>query len=153
MSIMSPEETLAFEKRAFLEKVKDGVPRVHAAMELGWSLRKLERLLREQDFLEMVTDVEQYEIAEVEMVLRDKAKAGAMDAIKMYLLNKAPERWSERREVNVTGTSAVIVAHVDATRSALRELLEDPSARDAAIAALMPGGVIDAEVIEDDDST
>lgn len=150
--MISPEERLSLEKLDFVERVKVGVPRVHAALEIGWSLRKLDRLMRERDFAAAVEEAEQFDIATVEKVLRDKAVEDRnMEAIKMILFNRAPERWAERKEVNVSTRSEVLIAHVDATRTALLSVLEDPEQRAVAIAALSPGGVIDIEEIDLDD--
>lgn len=150
--MISPEERLTLEKLDFVERVKVGVPRVHAALEIGWSLRKLDRLMRERDFASAVEEAEAFEIATVEKVLRDKAVEDRnMEAIKMILFNRAGDRWAERKEINVQTRSEVLVAHVDATREALLSVLEDPEQRAIAIAALSPGGVIDVEEIDIDD--
>ncbi len=146
--LVSAEERLAEQKEEFLEKVKRGIPRLHAAVDVGWTPRRLSLLLANAEFFELVTTYEECINDEVEMVLLQKALAGGnMEAIKMWLLNRRPERWADKREVNISGEVVVAQVIVDGTREGLRAMLESPQGADI-VAALTPGGALDAEVCD-----
>lgn len=152
---LSVTERLALEKQRFLGLVQRGIPQLHAAIDVGWTVAKWKRLLADADFNELVQVAEEYELDGIEMVLKDKAKDGNMDAIKMVLINRRPQRWADRRQVDVSGEIRVAEVLVDSTRDGLRAMFEDAEIRRSAIAALRPGGVLDeieeAEVIDDSD--
>jgi len=152
---MSPTERLVLEKQEFVRMVQAGVPQLHAAIDLGWSVSKWKRLLADPEFNELVQVAEEYELDGIEMVLRTKARDGNMEAIKMVLTNMRPARWSDRRRIDVGGEIRIAEVVVDSTRDGLRSVLEDAELRRKAIAELGPGGALDeileAEVLDDSD--
>lgn len=146
----SAADRLALQQIDFMEKVKLGVPLLHAALDVGWSRTKLDRLMRDKDFREQVEDVSTYRDESVEMVLYQKALTGHTESIKMWLENRRPERWRQAQKVDVQLSGGVSIAVVEANRETLRALIEQHGS--VAVAALGPGSdILDAEVIEDGD--
>jgi len=144
---MAPDEMLASQKEEFIRKVQKGIPRLHAALDVGWTIRKMHLLLANADFMELVQTAEAYVSDDVEMVLLQKAKDGNMEAIKMWLQNRSRDRWADRREIAVTGTVEVAQVIIDGTRDGLRALIESQD-RAALIQAVMPGGALDEEIVD-----
>lgn len=145
--LVSAEERLADEKIEFLDLIQKGVPRLHAAVDVGWTPRRLALLLANAEFFELVTTFEERMTDKVEMVLLQKALGGNMESVKMWLLNRRPERWADKREISVTGEVVVAQVVIDGTREGLRAMLESPQGADI-VAALTPGGALDAEVCD-----
>lgn len=146
-AVVGSEEALVEQKQQFVNLVQKGVPRTHAALEVGWTLRKMNLLLANAEFFELVQMAEEYDTDEIEMVLNMKAKAGNMEAIKMWLVNRRRDRWADRREVSVSGQIEVAQVVVDGTREGLRALMEQQD-RAALIQAVMPGGSLDEEIVD-----
>lgn len=144
-ALIAPDEKLALEKEQFLAKVQKGVPRLHAALDIGWTLRKMHLLLANADFMECVQAAEDFVTDGVEMVLLHKAEDGNMEAIKMWLQNRRRDRWADRREVAVTGTVEVAQVVIDGTREGLRAMLEEHT---GVIEAVMPGGFLDEDIVD-----
>lgn len=153
IALLPAEERLPFEKKRFLAKVQSGCPRLHAAIDIGWSPSKLYNLLADKDFNELVGYAEEYVTDDIEMMLALKAKDGNMEAIKMWLTNRRPDRWADKREVKYSGQVEVAQVIIDGTREGLRALIEGGD-REGLIRAVMPGGsldeeIADAELVED----
>lgn len=70
-----------------------------------------------------------------------------MEAVKMWLLNRKKEAWSDKREISLTGEVVVAQVIIDGTREGLRAMLESQQNQDI-VAALTPGGALDAEVCD-----
>jgi hypothetical protein len=148
-AIVGAEEALLEQKQNFVNLVQRGVPRAHAALDpsVGWTLRKMNLLLANAEFFELVQMAEEYVTDGVEMVLLQKAEGGNMEAIKMWLQNRRRDRWADRREVSVSGQVEVAQVVVDGTREGLRALMEQQD-RAALIQAVMPGGSLDEEIVD-----
>lgn len=144
-ALVAPDERLAEQKELFLTKVQKGVPRLHAALDVGWTIRKMHLLLANAEFMELVQIAEEYVSDGVEMVLLQKAEGGNMEAIKMWLQNRRRDRWADRREVAVTGVVEVAQVIIDGTRDGLRAMLEEHA---GVIEAVMPGGSLDEEIVD-----
>lgn len=145
--LVNPEERLAAEKMEFLDLVKRGIPRLHAAVDVGWTPRRLSLLLANQEFHELVTTYESYIDDKVEKVLLDKALGGNMDAVKMWLLNRKKDKWADKREISVSGEVTVAAVVIEGTVGGLRAMLESQQNPDV-VQALTPGGSLDAEVCD-----
>jgi len=148
---MSPVERLSMERIEFLEKVKLGIPPVHAAFDIGWSMSKLAKLMKDKDFREEFEDNVSYRDQAVVQVLYQKAISGHTESVKMWLENRLPDEWADKKRVEVQHSGGVAVGLIDATREGLRAFLADPETRSQAIAALAPGGVLDVEAEDDND--
>ena len=147
IALLPADERLPHEKKRFLAMVQSGIPRLHAAIDIGWSPSKLAHLLASKDFNEMVAYAEAYVDDDIEMVLVHKAKDGNMEAIKMWLTNRRPDRWADKREVKHTGEVQVAQVIIDGTREGLRALIEGGD-REGLIQAVMPGGSLDEEIAD-----
>lgn len=145
---MSPAERLSMQRIEFFEKLKLGVPAIHAAFDVGWSPGKLNRLLRDKEFKAEMELAEVYRDEAVELVLYQKAVAGHTESVKMWLENRLPDRWADKKRLEVQHSGGVAIGLIDATTAGLRAFLsESPDA----IAALGPGGVLDVEEVDVDD--
>ncbi len=145
--LVSAEERLADEKIQFLELIEKGVPRLHAAVDVGWTPRRLALLMTNAEFYDLVTTFEERMTDKVEMVLLQKALGSNMEAIKMWLLNRRPERWADKREISLTGEVTVAAVVVEGTVGGLRAMLESQQNPEV-VQALTPGGSLDAEVCD-----
>jgi hypothetical protein len=145
--LVTPEERLAAEKLEFLDLVKQGIPRLHAAMDVGWAPRRLSLLLANAEFNELVVSYESYIDDEVEMVLLNKARQGNMDAVKMWLLNRKRDKWADKREISISGEVTVAAVVIEGTVGGLRRMLESQQ-NPAVVQALSPGGSLDEEVCD-----
>jgi hypothetical protein len=151
MTDLAPIETPgeAREKREvddFIDAIADGIPEMHAALMVGWSRAKLKRLLRDHEFAERLQVAMDLRDEVIEEVVYRKAKAGDKDLIKYYLNNRRPRQWADRRQVDVSGELSAPINVKVAVVAGLKELL---SAERTSLAELQPGGILDAEVIED----
>lgn len=137
----------------FLHLLAQGEGRLNAAVIVGWTPAQMERWMRDDEFAKLVYEVEERKTENVEKVLYEKATGGHMDAIKMFLFNRKPERWSDRKHVDIAGHVEVEHGMVVAVKEAVHGLLGEHMAA-GSIAALQPGGALDdeitdAEVVED----
>lgn len=148
---MSPAERFSLQKKDFMEQVKLGVPAIHACFDVGWTVSRLNKLMRDKDFRNEVEECCTYRDEAVELVLYQKAIAGHTDSVKMWLENRLPDRWADKKRLEVQHSGGVAVAHIDATTEALKALLIDPLTRGEAVAALGPGGILDVEEVDVDD--
>jgi hypothetical protein len=151
MTDLAPIETPgeAREKREvddFIDAIADGIPEMHAALMVGWSRAKLKRLLRDHEFAERLQVAMDLRDEVIEEVVYRKAKAGDKDLIKYYLNNRRPRQRADRRQVDVSGELSAPINVKVAVVAGLKELL---SAERTSLAELQPGGILDAEVIED----
>ena len=122
----------------FCEIILHGTPRLDAAIEVGWSLTKLRRKLHDPGFIDLLEAVEQHQNQIIEQALYWKAKTGNMDAIKMWLFNRYPERWRDVRRIEVEERSEINVTVASSVKSAVIDLI-----RSGHTQSLQPGGILD----------
>ena len=151
MTDLAPaEQRLEDERLKFCALVKQGVPEMEAAVSVGWTRVKLKRELRDPTFAELVAVSELQRDGAVEKIAYEMATIRRdKDMVKWWLNNRQPDRWADRRQVDISGSVQVPVHITLGVRDGIRALLEDDPAQ---IAALMPGGaldVIEATVVED----
>ncbi|HVE28350.1 MAG TPA: hypothetical protein VNC22_23240 [Sporichthya sp.] len=138
------EDRDAFQVIQILEAVKDGVSPLDAAVQAGWTPAQFRKRMSDRDFAQLIMEHEEVAVASVESKLHLLAMDGNMSAIALYLYNKAPHRWSDRKRVDVNTGVQVNIAVVETTKATLRELMaEDPVAYARAFA---PGGALDAAI-------
>lgn len=141
-----------FAKEEFVSKIRDGILPLHAALEVGWSPYQLRRFLAEdRDFADLVETAEQYRDEGVEMSLYELARGRHFGAVQMILFNRMPERWADRRQIEVRAEHTVVHV-IETARDALKETLLAAVDRRAAIAELQQGGVLDVEAVDVTDS-
>lgn len=83
----------------FFELRITGVEPALAALEVGWSMKKLREKERDPYFHEIMAEIRTCTVESLEAVLIRKARAGSMDALKMCLYNMAPEKWKDVRRI------------------------------------------------------
>lgn len=101
----------AFDQQAkglVLEQVKSGHSPRTAAERSGWSWETVKRHLDDDAVFAMdMVDAQAHATAEIEDVLYEEAKAGNLGAIRMWLYNRAGERWRDeqvlRKEITGAG--------------------------------------------------
>lgn len=152
---MEPEEKDAFEIHAILAGIECGLSPIHAAIENGWTPKKLKLRMTDKDFAELIMAALDVADAKIESRLYEQADQGNMTAITTWLFNRMPHKWSDRKRIDVVTGNVINATVVIHTKEAVKELLLSESTEDFT-RALSPGGaldseVIDAEVIEDGD--
>lgn len=144
------DEREKFQVMQILEYVQEGISPLDAAVQAGWTPAQFRRKMTDRDFAQLVMEYEEVAVASVESKLQELAREGNMSAIALYLFNKAPHRWADRKRVDVNTGVQVNIAVVETTKQTLRELMqEDPVAYARAFA---PGGALDAAIIDVDES-
>lgn len=144
------DERERFQEMQILEYVQEGISPLDAAIQAGWTPAQFRRRMTDRDFAQLIMEYEEVAVASVESKLHELATNGNMSAIALYLFNKAPHRWADRKRVDVNTGVQINVAVVETTKQTLRELMaEDPVAYARAFA---PGGALDAAIIDVDES-
>lgn len=130
----------------FLDLVQQNVAPLDAAIQVGWTPAEFRRVMSDRNFSQLVQEQEQVSVARVETKVQQLAEAGIPWAAQLVLFNKAPDRWSDRKRVEIGSVTQVNVVHIETSKEALRALLkEDPVGMAQALA---PGGALDEEIAE-----
>jgi len=128
----------------FLELVRMGVGPLNAGLEVGWSPAKTRRMLKQQEFGDLVADANDQLDENIQAALARAAQNGNMTAIQMWLYNRRPEEWRDVKRIEVHNQTEVSIGIVASVKQAAAELLREHGPK-----ALQPGGVIDAEVVDE----
>lgn len=140
----SLEDRDAFQVIQIMQSVQDGIAPLDAAVQAGWTPAQFRRRMADREFAQLILENEEVAVASVESKLHLLAMDGNMSAIALYLFNKAPHKWADRKRVDVNTGVQVNIAVVETTKQTLRELMaEDPVAYARAFA---PGGALDAAI-------
>lgn len=126
-------------RKAFLDAVAAGTPRLLAGIEVGWLPAKTRQLLTNRSFLELVEIAEELADEGIEQALYAKAKSGNMTAMQLWLYNRKPERWKDVKRIEMKIDGEVSIEQVRTNAATVLELLRSG----ADIAALQPGGALD----------
>lgn len=88
----------------YLENLREGMRRGAAAQDVGIS-RETARLAynAEPEFAAAVEQAEMDANEEIEDALREAALSGNVTAAQVWLYNRVPDRWMDKRNVQVTG--------------------------------------------------
>jgi len=108
-TISVPRKLDAKAKRKFIRLVRNGMTKTQAAREIGMGYATLYRgYITDPDFGNAVEDAVQISMAEknidVENALYEAALAKNITAIQVWLYNRDPDRWADRRTVKHDGT-------------------------------------------------
>uniref|UniRef100_A0A6M3KV19 Putative methyltransferase n=1 Tax=viral metagenome TaxID=1070528 RepID=A0A6M3KV19_9ZZZZ len=91
-------------KDAYLEYIRNGHTRGYAATLTGLSRVTIFRhMKKDAEFAEAVSEAETDAIAKVENALYEAATSGNVTAIQVFLYNRDPKRWSDRRNIQIAG--------------------------------------------------
>ena len=86
-------------QQQFLKLLEEGSRRGAAASQVGISYVTVWRRIRDdQDFADLVDSVEMKADEEVEDALREAALSGNVTACQVWLYNRQPERWADKRQ-------------------------------------------------------
>ena len=142
---MSDDARVYLQKEEFLGLVREGVGPFHAAIQVGWTPAYAKKLAKDDlDFAELVVAAEEERDETIEETLYSMARNKHFGAVQLWLFNKHPDRWSDKKYIEVR-TEGVMVHVIDTARETLKGFLSEAVDRRAAIAALQPGGVLDVE--------
>lgn len=124
------------DKRRFVRLVAKGKGRPEAAEKVGFAWSTIRKHLKEDPtFAEAVADAESELNEVVEGVLLELVLDKNLGAIQYWLNNRDPARWRDAKTVKteLTGAGGGPIMLVQANVIALREVLNDPTTREAAI--------------------
>jgi hypothetical protein len=134
----------------FIELRVTGVEPALAALEVGWSLRELRKRQADPYYADVLAEVLLQQNESVESVLYRKALGGNMEAMKLWLYNRAANDWKDVRRI-VDERHDDPVEHVAASVTAgILDAVRLLGVRDMQ-AALAPGVVIETTVSDDAD--
>jgi hypothetical protein len=129
-----------------LDLVQQNVSPLDAAIQVGWTPAEFRRKMSDRNFSQLVLEADQVSVARVETKVQQLAEQGVPWAAQLVLYNKAPEKWSDRKRVDVGNVTQVNVVHIDTSKESLRaRLREDPVGMARALA---PGGAFDEEIAD-----
>lgn len=117
--IRNPYKFTAKKKKEFLRLVKEeGMKRTNAIIEVGISRQTMVAHMNAdpafRDALEQAEmDQEKNHNEKVEDALFDAAESGNVTAIQVYLYNRVPERWADKRNLQLTGKDGGPIETVD----------------------------------------
>lgn len=91
-------------KAKYLEHISNGHTRGYAATLVGISRATVcDHMKKDKAFAEAISEAEGDAIAKVENALHEAAVSGNVTAIQVYLYNRDPRRWSDKRNIRLTG--------------------------------------------------
>jgi hypothetical protein len=91
-------------KTAYLEHISNGHTRGYAATLVGLHRTTILRHMKDdKDFAQAVTEAEADAIGKIENALFEAAQSGNVTAIQVFLYNRDPKRWSDKRNVQLAG--------------------------------------------------
>lgn len=135
----------------FLGLVQANVSPLDAAIQVGWTPSEYRRRMSDRYFSQLVLEADQVSVARVETKVQQLAEQGVPWAAQLVLYNKAPEKWSDRKRVDVGNVTQVNVTLIETSKEALRAMLrEDPvgMARALGPGSALDDTIIDAEVVD-----
>ncbi len=91
-------------KTAYIELIREGHDRAMAARGIGISLRTVERHMLNSDELREAVSLAETEVNQkVENALYETAMSGNVTAIQVWLYNRDPKRWADKRNIQLAG--------------------------------------------------
>lgn len=153
LNLPTPDNGLSMDeledRTLFVEKIRKGVGPYNAGLALGWTPYKINQLLRDPEFAEILQVCEDSKDETVEYALFRQAGAGNTKAMEMWLHARRPDKWVATKKLAIESNEKVEISVVHSIRDAARALLQDVGP-----AALQQGGALDraieANVVDDD---
>jgi len=91
-------------KKQYLEHISNGHTRGYAATLVGVHRHTINiHMKKYPEFAEAISEAELDAIAKVENALYEAAQSGNVTAIQVFLYNRDPKRWSDRRNIQLAG--------------------------------------------------
>ena len=99
-----PYKLNTIKKEEYLEKLRNGHTRGYAATLVGVGRSTIyDHMKKDKAFADAISEAETDAIAKVENALYEAATSGNVTAIQVYLYNRDPKRWSDRRNIQLAG--------------------------------------------------
>ncbi len=118
---------------AFLEDIRVGTGPLNAALAVGWSPAKIRRLMKDEEFILLMSCADEMRLESVEKTLWELAQRGHFKAIQMILFNKRANDWRDIKHIQVDKRETLEVGVVVSVKQAAIELL-----REHGVEALQP---------------
>ena len=129
----------------FLEAVRVGTGPLNAGIAVGWSPAKVRRLMKDEDFVEMVEVAKERMLESIEQVLYEMSLRGHFKALQMVLHNERSDRWRDIKHIQIDKRETLDVGVVVSVKRAALETL-----REQGVAALQPAPeIIEATVVDE----
>ena len=134
------------ETAEFLEDIRVGTGPLNAGLAVGWSPAKVHRLMKDEEFVEMMDAAKERRLESIEKTLYVMAEKGHFKAIQMVLHNQRPNEWRDIKHIQIDKRETLDVGVVVSVKQAALDVL-----RDKGVAALQPAPeeIIEAEVIDE----
>lgn len=146
MSNLADEKADSARVKEFLDLVQENVAPLHAAIQVGWTPYEFRQRMQDRNFAQLVMEQDQVSVARVETKVQQLAEQGVPWAAQLVLFNKAPDKWSDRKRVDIGNVTQVNTVIIETSKEALRALFrEDPAGM---ARALGPGSALDEEVVD-----
>lgn len=132
----------------FFERVQEGCGPLNAAIEVGWTPAKLNQLMRDDEFAELLGIARERLLEDLEEVVVRKAREGNVKCLQMVLYNQRSEKWKDVRHIKMERSGALDTATVVSVKAALIDVLRNSG---DAVALMQPAPkVIEATAVEVD---
>lgn len=142
------EEIEAARMTQFFERVQEGCGPLNAAIEVGWSPARLNALMRDDDFAELLGIARERLLEDLEEVVVRKARDGNVKCLQMVLYNQRSEKWKDVRHIKMERSGALDPSTVTSVKQALIEVLRGSG---DAVALMQPAPkMIEATAVEVD---
>lgn len=106
-------------EQIFFTALATGTPLYLAGIEAGWSPGELDRKMRDQAFKAMVDSAADIVDDEIEAVLLKKAREGRQWAVEKWLSSRRPDRWGEKKRVEIDAHGKLDITEVRTVKEAL----------------------------------
>lgn len=127
----------------FVGLVAAGIPPVLAGIEVGWSPAQTKARLKDPEFADIVAGATDTANATIEQALFNKASAGNVAAIQMWLFNREPDRWRDVRRIEIRSQHQVSVTAVESVKAGVLQLIREQGVE--AMQAIESGDIIDVD--------
>lgn len=99
-----PYKLDTIKKEEYLEQLRNGHTRGYAATLVGVGRSTIyDHMKADKGFAEAISEAETDAIAKIENALFEAANSGNVTAIQVFLYNRDPKRWADRRSVRLAG--------------------------------------------------
>ena len=116
----------ATKKEKYLEHLRNGHTRGYAATLVGLHRKTIwEHMKKDKGFAEAVSEAEMDAIGKVENSLFEAATSGNVTAMQVYLYNRDPKRWSDKRNIRLAGEGGGPIEVKHDTEGARKKLLAE----------------------------
>lgn len=133
-------------KERFIELVANGTAPVNAGIIVGWNPKTTRKWMRDVEFAEIVQGARDRANGSIEEALYQRALAGNVAAMQMWLFNRSPDEWRDVKRIEIRSEHRVEIAQVESVKAGVLELLREQGA--TAIQALPAAEVIDVDGVE-----